>query len=38
MMLSEFWERLLFMFRKEMIATLKDKRMRLIMVVPAILQ
>ena len=38
MMLREFWERLLFMCQKEMIATLKDKRMRLIMVVPAILQ
>ena len=38
MMLREFWERLLFMCQKEMIATLKDNRMRLIMVVPAILQ
>ena len=38
MMLREFCRRLLFMCRKEMIATLMDKRMRIIMVVPPIMQ
>lgn len=37
-MLSGFFKRLLFMCQKEMLATLKDKRMRFIMVMPAILQ
>ena len=36
--MKDFWRRLLFVCQKEMLATLKDKRMRIIMVMPAILQ
>lgn len=38
MMFGDFCGRLLFMCQKEMLATLKDKRMRAIMIMPAILQ
>ena len=37
-MFRDFGARLLFMCQKEMLATLKDKRMRIIMIMPAILQ
>ena len=38
MMPDGFWRRLFFMCQKEMLATLKDKRMRIIMIFPALLQ
>ncbi len=38
MMLMDFCGRLLFMCQKELLATIKDKRMRFIIVMPAILQ